>query len=113
MASMIKGIPVVLYEHVQTGIDEFNRAIMQEVATTIENVLVTPANSTDVIDTTNLSEDKTVYNLCIPKGDSHNWRNAKVEFFGSKWRTVGDSYEYIESLVPLDWNRKVTVERYE
>lgn len=114
MASAVfKGIPVVLYEHVQTGVDAFNRAILEDVATTIENVLVTPASSTDVIDTANLSEDKIVYNLCIPKGDKHNWRNAKVEFFGQIWKTVGDAYEYIEALTPLDWNRKVMVERYE
>lgn len=113
MASVIKGIPVVLYEHVQTGVDAFNRPILEDVATTIENVLVTPASSTDIVDTTNLSEDKIVYNLCIPKGDSHNWRNAKVEFFGQIWQTVGDTVEYIEAMTPLDWNRKVTVERYE
>ncbi len=36
-----------------------------------------------------------------------------VEFFGRKFRTYGAVTEGIEALIPLSWNRKVKVERYE
>lgn len=36
-----------------------------------------------------------------------------VEFFGRKWRTYGGVTEGIEELLPLAWNKKVKVERYE
>ena len=52
------------------------------------------------------------YELCIPKGDAHSWDDVTVEFFGQKWRTYGGVQQYIEELVPLDWNKKVKVERY-
>ena len=49
----------------------------------------------------------------IPKGDGNNWENKEVLFFGKKWRTIGIAQQGIESLIPLDWNKKVMVERYE
>ena len=39
-------------------------------------------------------------------------KGIPVEFFGQKWRTYGGVQQYIEELVPLDWNKKVKVERY-
>ena len=32
-----------------------------------------------------------------------------MEFFGQKWHTYGGVQQYIEELVPLDWNKKVKV----
>lgn len=113
MASVIKGIPVVVYRKIQTGVDGFNRPVHEEVPETVQNVLVAPAGSDDVTDTTNLSETTVAYDLCIPKGDSREWRNVTVEFWGQKFQTVGDVREYIEALIPLDWNRKIRVEKYE
>ncbi len=31
----------------------------------------------------------------------------------SKWRSFGIPSQGIEDMIPLDWNKKVTVERYE
>ena len=47
------------------------------------------------------------------KGDTHDWAGCRVDFFGQSFRVFGPSQQYIESLVPLDWNKKVKVERYE
>ena len=35
-----------------------------------------------------------------------------VEFFGQRFRTYGDVTEGIEAMIPLQWNKKVKVERY-
>ena len=49
------------------------------------------------------------YTLAIPKGDTHNWTDRKVGFFGQLWRTVGSPVQGIEENIPLFWNRKIQV----
>lgn len=109
---MLKGITVLLYERTRTGVDAFNRPVYEEIPTPVENVLVTPASSEAVVSDLQLLGKKLEYVLCIPKGDTHNWEDVTVEFGGSRYRTYGFPEEWIESMVPLAWNRKVKVERY-
>lgn len=111
--AIIKGIPVVLYEKTQTGVDDFNAPIYTEVAVTVENVLVGQPTSSEIVDATNLYGKKAIYTLGIPKGDTHNWEDKKVEFFGHTWHTFGFAIKGIDHLVPLDWNAKIMVERYD
>ena len=79
----------------------------------VEDVLVSPTSTTDITGNTNLSGKKTVYTMAIPKGDTHEWEGRTVEFWGKKWKVVGIPLEGIDELLPLKWNKKVTVERYE
>ena len=58
MASMIKGIPVTLYEKTVIGKDEFDRPLHQEIPVTIENVLVAPASTTEILNALNLTGKK-------------------------------------------------------
>lgn len=109
---LIKGITIKLYEKSQIGVDSFNHPVYEEVPIEIANVLVAPVSADDVVSQTNLNGKKAVYNLAIPKGDTHEWEDRTVEFFGKKWRTSGPVLEGIEELLPLDWNKKVMVERY-
>lgn len=109
---MIKGIDVILYTRVQAGMDPFNRPQYEEQAVTVKNVLVSPSTETEVIDSLNLTGAKAVYTLAIPKGDANDWQDKIVEFFGQKWHTVGCPIEGIPELIPLEWNKKVRVERY-
>lgn len=109
---MLKGITVILYEKTKTGEDEFMSSIYVENPVEVENVLVSPASSTDVVDSLTLYGKKAVYTMAIPKGDNHIWEDRTVEFFGAKWKTVGFPTEGIEELIPLSWNKKVMVERY-
>lgn len=110
---MIKGIPVTLYEAVQTGVDAFHAPVFSETPVTVENVLVCPVGADDVVQDLQLYGKRAEYTLCIPKGDTHEWKDRTVEFFGQKWRTFGFATEYIEENLPLDWNLKVKVERFE
>ncbi len=110
----LRGINVKLYNKQKIGTDGFGTPIYDESEFTIvSNVLVAPATSEEIIDAQNLHGKKAVYTLAIPKGDTHNWKDRKVEFFGEIWRTFGIPLESIEELIPLDWNTKVMVERYE
>lgn len=110
---MIKGIPVILHVKTEGDADEFGRPTYTDEAVTVENVLVTPGTGADEISETNLSGKTIAYTLCIPKGDNHIWTDTEVEFYGEKFRTVGYPQEYIEELLPLSWNKKVKVERYD
>ena len=109
----IHGITVTLFDKVKTGVDGFGKPIYEERPIDIDNILVSPASTDDVTNQLNLTGKKVVYTLAIPKGDSHDWTNKVVQFFGQRWRTVGVPLEGIEDMIPLDWNKKVTVERYE
>lgn len=113
MASVLKGITVNLITKTQTGTDAFNRPIVQEVTAPVNNVLVAPLSQTgeEILSELSLNGKKAKYQLAIPKGDTHNWEDAEVEFFGERWQTLGFSTIGIEDMIPLDWNRKVLVQR--
>lgn len=107
---MLKGITVTLLSKVLNGTDSFNRPVYEEIAVEVENVLVSPMSDTEVLDTLNLTGRKAVYQLAIPKGDSHTWENQCVKFFGETWQVVGKPLKGIDELIPGPWNMKVKVE---
>lgn len=109
----IKGETVYLITKRKIGEDPFGAPIVQEEKVAVNNVLIAPTLSDDIVNQLELTGRKAVYTLAIPKGDTNNWENVEVEFFGERWRTFGISTMGIEHLIPLDWNRKVMVERYE
>lgn len=113
MAGHIRGITVTLYTRTQSGKDAFNRPIYTETAEEVENVLVAPATDEEVVQTLDLTGKRAVYNLAIPKGDTHEWEDKKVSFFGKDWRVINFAAGGIEDLIPLSWNAKVQVSRYE
>lgn len=109
----MRGITVTLHNRVQTGTDAFNRPIYADVQTTVDNVLIGEPNTEDIVNEMNLSGKRLAYTLAIPKGDNHEWKDAVVEFFGERFRTFGAPTQGIEEMIPLQWNKKVKVERYE
>ncbi len=110
----LKGITVTLIVKRSAGKDALNREIFQESTEEVENVLVAPVsqNGGEILSELSMNGKKARYQLAIPKGDQHNWDDAIVEFFGERWKSVGFSTIGIEDMIPLDWNRKVVVERY-
>lgn len=110
--SLIKGKSVILYDHKELGKDEFNHPIYEEIPIVVNNVLIEPIIQSDVVNQVDLSNTKLSYRLYIPKGDKNIWRDRKVSFFGKTFKTYGPVTEYIDELVPLDWNKKVLVEVY-
>ena len=111
--ALIKGITVTLYEKQKTGEDAFGAPIYEETAVEVPNVLVSPAGSQEIQDAINLYGKKAIYTMAIPKGDEHDWEEKRVSFFGEDFRTFGIPLVGIECDIPLDWNKKVTVERFE
>lgn len=110
------GIDVTLYERTKTGTDDFNGPTYEETAVVVSNVLVAPTSSTDVLAITQLYGKTAVYQLYIPKGDTHSWEDCRVAFtiggIDFEGRAFGYTDAYIEHLVPLDWNKQAWVEKY-
>lgn len=112
MANFLKGITITLVDKIQTGEDDFGAIIYDDVEISVDNVLVAPTSTDDIVNQMSLTGKKAVYTLAIPKGDTHDWEDKEVEFFNQRWRTFGVPLEGIEDMIPLDWNKKVMVERY-
>ena len=108
----LKGITIQLQVRTEKGRDGFNKPIYDTEYVDVDNVLVAPVASTDIPVATDLTGKKAVYTLAIPKGDTHNWNDCQVKFFGITWKSIGFPVEGIEALVPGSWNKKVTVELY-
>ena len=109
----IHGIQITLIDKQVVSTDPFGSPVVKDVEITIDNVIVAPATTEDVTSQMSVTGKKISYTLGIPKGDTNDWENKEVRFFGKRWRTVGIPLEGIEDLIPLEWNRKVMVERYE
>ena len=59
---------------------------------------------------------KIAYTLAIPKGDENTWEDTFVTLpapFGGTYRTIGSPTAGIEENIPLRWNKKVHLERFE
>lgn len=112
MASLIKGIPVKLFEKTEAGTDATGATVYLETPVTVKNVLVSPVSSEDLVSDEQLRGKKQVCELHIPKEDTHKWENSRVEIRGQMWETFGFAQEYDPALTPLDWNKKVKAERH-
>lgn len=108
----LRGTTITLLDRVKTGVDAFNAPTYEEISVVVDNVLICPVSTEDITEGLQLYGKRAVYELCIPKKDTNNWENRVVEFYGQKWQTFGIPLEWMESLTPGLWNRKVKVERY-
>lgn len=109
----MQGIDIIRYNKTQTGEDGFGAPIYSEAPEVVHNVLIGEPATEDIVNDLQLYGKRLAYTLALPKGDSHDWDNVTVEFFGQKFRTYGAVTEGIEAMIPLKWNRKVKVERFE
>lgn len=109
----IHGILIELAVKVQTGTDSFNRPVYDTEWVTVDNVLIGQPSTEEVTDELNLSGKRLDYLLGIPKGDTHDWEDTQVRFWGQVYQTIGAPTQGIESMIPLSWNKKVKVMRYE
>ena len=109
----IRGITVTLVSKIETGKDPFGEPVFEEAEIEVDNVLISPTTSDDIVNQLTISGKKAVYTLAIPKGDTNTWEDQEVRFFGERWRVFGIPMQGIDHLIPLAWNKKVTVERYD
>ena len=109
---MIRGITVTLLERTQVGVDGFNHPVYSKSETPVDNVLVYPATSEDVISEMNLTGKHLEYYLCVMKGDNHECTDHYVRFFSQTWHVYSLPEEWIDANNPSAWNKRYKCERY-
>lgn len=110
--ALLRGQTITLHNLTQTGVDALNAPVCTETLEYVEDILVCPASTEAVSEGLELYGKHAVYELMIPKGDTHKWEDREVSFFGQRWRTFGFALQYPEYLTPGPWDRKIRVERY-
>lgn len=101
---------MILIDKVKVSEDPFGANVYEDRRISVDNVLVSPTVSDDVVNSLNLYGKKAVYTLGIPKGDKNSWEDKEVIFFNQRFRVFGKVIEGISDLIPLDWNKKAFVE---
>lgn len=109
---MIKGMTVTLWSKNQTGVDTLNQPVYEWASEQVENVLVGQPTPEERVSEFTTTGRMITYVLGIPKGDTHNWENQRVEFFGQLFQTFGIPERGIDANIPGPWHMKVKCERY-
>jgi len=110
---MIATETVKLITHKQTGTDEFNAPIYEDVEIPVSGVVVGSPTFDQQVSELNLTGKHLAFVLGIPKGDINNWEDSAVIIRGKKFKTYGPTLEQTPANVPLRWNKQVKVELYE
>lgn len=113
----IRGISVTLYTEVIDSYDGFGNPIFTYTPKTVDNVLVAEPSSDDVTSSLSMYGKKIAYVLGIPKGNTDDWVDKKVEWkdaYGNVFtvKTFGYPITGIEANVPGQWHMKVKCEAY-
>lgn len=113
----MRGLTVTLYEKELTGFDAFGSPIYAETPVDVDNVLVGEPSTDDITSSTQLYGKVIRYMLGIPKGDTHKWEDAKVEWTDAYGilhavRTFGIPITGVEANIPTKWHMKVRCEDY-
>lgn len=108
----MKTTTVRLVVETKIGEDDFGKDIVTETIEEVPGVLVGSPTQDDIVNALQLYGKKVSYVLGIPKGDSHNWTDAKVEIWGEQYQTIGFPVTGESENIPLRWGQNVKVERY-
>lgn len=115
---MLHGLTVTLFERTKTGeVDAFGAAIYTETPVEVKNVLIGEPSPEEALSATRLYGKRSRFVLGIPKGDTHNWEDAKVTWVDGYGRTItvqtfGFMVTGVEALIPTPWHGKVMAAEY-
>lgn len=90
-----------------TGTDSEGNDVITTSTTSVDNVLVSPGDVSDIIDVDRLNGDVADITLYCPKSMSlPSLRGAKVTVprLGRTFTVIGDPVPYPPSLTPTSWN---------
>lgn len=107
------GESVVLTVKTQSGVDAFNDPVYTETTETVANVLIGQPTAEEAQSSIDLYGKRCEVMLGIPKGDTHEWENTTVTFWGRTWHTIGPVIMGIEANVPTMWHKKIRAARDE
>lgn len=108
----MKGMTIQLVKKTQIGTDSFNAPVYSEELINVDDCLVGQPTADDMSNTLALYGKTIAYTIGIPKGDTNNWIDTEVIFFGERFRTIGYPETGIQANIPLRWGQNIKVERY-
>lgn len=114
----MRGITVTLFENTISGTDPFGNETYTETPVEVPAVLIGEPSSDDIITSTQLYGKSIRYMLGIPKGDTHNWQDAKVQWTDAYGQThIAHTFGFpitgVEDNIPGPWHMKVRCEAYD
>ena len=112
----MKTVSVILVKKTAGQPDPFGQATYTTEEIQVDGVLVGEPSTNDITNAMTMHGAKLAYTLAIPKGDTNDWTDTIVKLtgpFAGTYHTVGIGTAGIEENIPLRWNRKVHLERYE
>lgn len=112
----MKGVTVTLTKKTQTGTDAFGQPVYSTTTIDVSDVLVGEPTTDDITNNLTMYGKRIVYTLAIPKGDANEWEDTYVTLpapMSGTFHTVGIPTAGIEENIPLRWNKKVHLERFE
>jgi len=112
----MKTVTVKLIKKTEGQPDPFGQPTYTEEVVDVPGVLVGEPSSEDVTNAYTMHGAKLAYTLAIPKGDTNDWKDTTVILsgpFAGTYHTVGLPTAGIDENIPLRWNKKVHLERYE
>ena len=93
------------------GYDEHMEEVPSWSARPVENVVVTPGATSDVLDSTRPDGTRIAFTLGFPKSFTAPLRGCRVLVRGIECAVIGDPQPYTAENVPGAWNYTAEVER--
>ena len=93
------------------GYDEHMEEVTTWEEATVQNVVVTPGATSDVLDSTRPDGTRVAFTLGFPKTFTASLRGCRVLVRGIECAVIGDPQPYAAENVPGSWNMNVEVER--
>lgn len=111
---MIRGETVEVWAYIDAGRDALNNPVRSwQVEATVRNVLVAPADTSDVVSSVQPDGTKVVLQLHFPKTYQASLRGRRVKVRGVEYAIEGDPIAYTSTNTPGMWNRPATATRVE
>lgn len=108
----MKGETITVMRRTQTGLDEGNNPVYEDVAEEVPNVLVGAPNGDNAGDSNRPDGIRIDANLYFPrdyKGDA--LRGQTIVVRGHPYKVVGDPFPVDGGMTPTEWNMTVPVTR--
>ena len=93
------------------GYDEHMEVVESWSARPVENVVVTPGATSDVLDSTRPDGTRVAFTLGFPKTFTASLRGCRVLVRGIECAVIGDPQPYAADNTPGPWNYTAEVER--
>lgn len=93
------------------GYDEHMEEVVTWDETAVQNVVVTPGATSDVLDSTRPDGTRVAFTLGFPKSFTAPLRGCRVTMRGVECAVIGDPQPYTPENVPGAWNYTAEVER--